>query len=452
MALYCAVTNRDRVGNYWYLYTLCFSNATHGEEWEEWYVGQTEYNFKENDGTIIKVKKPIINNISTYNNEMVTLPSDCTGMFSNMTALGVDPGSYYNAELSFQHVKDVYKDFSNFDTSQVTCMKSMFENSFGFIYVEEDDLAYKIYNTYLYTCKSLKLIGLDSWDVSNVTDMSRMFAHINIFTVNGLRDSIFSNIVWDVSPSEGISKNFTAKEMFLGSCFSFSNFKLILGGSIVANLEGMFNGFGSGYFTTYSWTATSIQYSNNFIPAPIDLTGWSFSNYPDAEFYFNNMFRNTLCSKLMLPTIHNYNIKDANYMFAYTTTTTDLTKMQKINYPYDEVMNVDANRYILGYSNIKSTYYTSSTKLKSIQTTKYSDWSGGPSSGYSMFSGQTLLNNFNGSDLGISRANTQEGYGYFENLPPLPNLKNYIKLNSGWKDSTVYIKTSSGWKESGVYM
>ena len=69
-----------------------------------------------------------------------------------------------------------------------------------------------------------------------------------------------------------------------------------------------------------------------------------------------------------------------------------------------------------------------------------------------MFSGQTLLNNFNGSDLGISRANTQEGYGYFENLPPLPNLKNYIKLNSGWKDSTVYIKTSSGWKESGVYM
>ena len=64
MALYCAATNRNRVGNYWYLYTLCFSNATHGEEWEEWYVGQTEYNFKENDGTIIKVKKPIINNIS----------------------------------------------------------------------------------------------------------------------------------------------------------------------------------------------------------------------------------------------------------------------------------------------------------------------------------------------------------------------------------------------------
>lgn len=454
MALYCAVTSRsERIGEHWYLYTLCFSNSTHGDQWEEWQVGQDQYNYMQEDGSIIKIKKALIYNIATYNDETVVLPEDCTGMFSNMNSLSVNTSSYYSNTAGLNY-KDTKKDFSHFDTSQVKCMKSMFENSFGLVHTYHYISGQTRAANYLFFNKSFKLTGLENWDVSNVTDMTRMFAHINLCTWDDPNESIFNDITWDVSPTIGIKK-FTAKEMFMGSRFPFYNFNFIFDRDTQADLEGMFNGFGCGRWKQRS-VATNSWTGSNWESLPIDLSGWKFSKgYSDASVNFKNMFRNALCSKIIFPKKSPDCIKNADYMFAYDSTTKSFPYYEWTPYPYDETYSNVMATWGITYHTTKS-YYTSDTTLSAIQTKQGTDWlrqTFNAPDGYRMFIGQKLLNNYDPTSVNMERANTQPGYGYFESLPPEITLGNYIRLNSGWRQSSVvYFKTSEGWQESEVYM
>ena len=174
------------------MYTLVFSNdpatydPTYASQYVAWNPGRTSFPIADSSST---ASLAAISKIGKNAGESkVKLPANCTGLFKDM-AFGIDNNSCYAYEdfndgpPTHQNVsfKTVTLDFSIFDTSGVTIMDSMFENCIvtnniirSYTYSGNSPIKVK------YAYQDLRFSGLSTWDLSNVTSASRMFANVNV--------------------------------------------------------------------------------------------------------------------------------------------------------------------------------------------------------------------------------------------------------------------------------
>lgn len=435
----------------WY-FKLYFSNTKVTDlGWYEWTPGQTTFTWYHPgwapDG--LEIPKSCIFDIKTYNDELVELPEDSHGIFSNFINLGIDEDnelSWYASSSSSpwnpeDSLHEYVFDASKFDVSNVVDMSSMFENSFhtpyigGYGWTPGNNKYIRMY----WMNSKVTLKGINGWDTRKVKNMSRMFANINIANREYYNhDAFISNLVWNCDNLE------TAENMFAGSFFRLDKLTLIFKENKGVKLDNMFNNFINGNFglVESTYTAQGVTY-NLFKLYDIDLHDWVFNNASDISFI--SMFRNCKTSKIILGEnfstavcTQSYAGNAVNYMFLFDSTLTAYyTKYSAFSSSRNVALNI-------------------STQLTEILVPNGTDWKKKSNyflDGYEMFTGSTLLPNFVNTNVNIDRANTLTDYGYFSNLPPKPSINNYIKLISGWKESVVYIKDSEGvWKESEVYI
>jgi uncharacterized repeat protein (TIGR02543 family) len=183
-----------------------------------------------------------------------------------------------NLENMFKDVTnfwDYYKSMNNWDVSNVTNMKGMFQNT--------------------------RVAAISDWDVSNVTDMSYMFFNnVSINNTSYNPDNIISN--WDVSNVTNMSYMF-GKNYF--SAFDTSEFNQPLNNwdvSNVTNMSGMFAANQMFNQPLNNWDVSNvINMSRMFSGARVfnqDISNWNVSNVTnmsgmfDGAYVFNQSLNN----------------------------------------------------------------------------------------------------------------------------------------------------------------
>ncbi len=417
-------------------------DAANASKYEEWTPGMSSF-----PASDTRVASSYIVDINIFEAEpSVTLPEDCTGMFKGFNFGHPLKGSYLYQSYWTNIVRNNkltnnVLDVSKFDTSNVKNMTSMFENCIighgsnweylpnDSYYSQQYDAAYRRNYTYWYTSNEFQIFGIDEWDLSNVENVSRMFANIDITNLWS-STTVLENKSLEFFHG-GVTLNFpnvtNAANMFMGSKLNLNKLVLEFPHAQV-DFSNMFNGY-SPYFTAstvkveynshwghYWQTSYTIYcgYSKN----EIDVSDYIFGD--DGN--FNSMFRNTTANSIVLGSAFDNSISTA------TTNT-------RLNYMF-------ANDSV------------NSTSLKYLYAQWDSDWSTLTNvvTGYKMFTNLNGLPNYSSDNLNINYANNTKKTGYFYQMPPEAVADNYIKLASGWKASTVYFKTENGWKESEVYM
>ena len=441
MALYCTARTAFSywVGssggyNIWKsMYVLYFTNDSTdgGWNWVEWSPSLNTFPCKDTYyPEITTTTRQYIVKVATYNDKVVVMPEDCSNLFKNMSLgyflediLGYQTGNSYYYKLSssptlYSRLTPSELYMNKFDFSNTKNISSMFENACA---LSTTSLSFPVPSVSSrppawMAVTNLSIFGLDEWDLSNVTDASRMFANFNVGNALpserdpskwwGATDWINTVGTYPIFPNTTLRlpKCETAENMFTNAKLNLNTFSIAFGDS-VASYKNMFNGY-------------STTDDNN---STLNLSKWVFSTTSNNA-TANSMFRNInvkqlnlgdSITKLIKQTTYGSNAID--YMFATDTTT--------------------------------------SGSLEKILVKAGTDWNFiSDLDGYKMFSGDGNLPNFDPEFTTIVRANNTTSTGYFERALPEVVINNYIKLASGWKSSTVYFKTSEGWTESEVYM
>ena len=128
--------------------------------------------------------------------------------FNDIDVSNID--SFFDNKGIFEGTKFKYIDISDWDVSEVTDMNRMF-----------------------YMCKELKSVGnISGWDVSNVTDMSSMFYGCTYFNQN-ISSWDVSNVIgmsymfaWCESFNQDLSNWNVSKVRFIGGAFTGCSIKM----------------------------------------------------------------------------------------------------------------------------------------------------------------------------------------------------------------------------------
>jgi len=204
-----------------------------------------------------------------------------------------------NEELT-NKIKQLYKEQGNGDTLNVSSL-----NKYKF-----DDLSYLFYNLE----KVKQIIGLETWDVSNVTDMSSMFCDCT-----NLTELNISN--WDVS-------NVTDMSSMFNGCSSLT--ELDISNWDVSNVTNMGFMFSCCQNLTElnisNWDVSNVTNMNGMFNVcenltELNISNWDVSNVTDMGFMFDH------CSSLTELNIDNWdvsNVTDMRFMFRYCSSLTEL--------------------------------------------------------------------------------------------------------------------------------
>jgi len=277
-------------------------------------------------------------------NSTISLPEDCTGLFSSghssLVLNNIDTSSVTNMQAMFENYSGASIDVSLFDTSSVTNMSYMFNlcryltidlsgwdtssvtdmshmffqcgnltsiDVSGWDTSSVTDMSYMFYycdnltsidlthfdtscvtdmSYMFYTCTNLTSIDLSDWDTSSVTDMSYMFYTCTNLTSIDLSD-------WDTSSVTDMSYMFT-------SCVNLTSIDLTgWDTSSVTNMYDMFSGCNNltsidlSHFDTSSVTNMSQMFDSCDNLSTIYVSdGWSTASVTSS----NNMFSS--CNKL----------------------------------------------------------------------------------------------------------------------------------------------------------
>lgn len=176
-------------------------------------------------------------------------------------------------------------DLSNWDTSKVINMDSMFaESSVSSIKLENWDVSrVESMNNMFYNATNLESINLEKWDVSNVRSMSGMFS--TIFSSN----SNLANLeisTWDVSNVTNMSIMFSyAKSL---KSLNIQNWDV----SNVKNMSGMFSNARSlENLDLSNWDVSHVENMNYMFQRTyqltnLDLSGWDVSKVLKMSYMF----------------------------------------------------------------------------------------------------------------------------------------------------------------------
>ena len=175
------------------------------------------------------------------------------------------------------------------DLTKVSSMKGMFDNA-----------------------HSLSVSNISEWDVSNVTNMSRLFLHTRYFNED------ISN--WDVSNVTDMSSMFTGNEIFnqdisnwdtrnvtdmsnmFAGCNKFNQDISTWNVSKVTNMEGMFSGASIFSHDIGNWDVSNVTDMSSMFLSTLqfnhDISGWDVSKVTDMQgmFAYNSTFNQDISS------------------------------------------------------------------------------------------------------------------------------------------------------------
>ena len=240
--------------------------------------------------------------------------------------IGQDGGviANYDSSYAFAQFDNVKKiDLTYLDTSYVTDMNHMF-----------------YYNTESESVLELRIMGLETWDTGNVTDMSNMFSNLLYYDVQLPPDStlVISGLDnWDTSNVTDMNHMFydagyTSSIWSIGDLSSWNVSK-------VEDMSGMFLGVGrrAETFTLgdlSNWDTRSVKNMTNMFNSAGhdatswnigDLSNWDTSNVTDMTRMFWASGSNATVFSLDLSNWNTTNVISMNQMFALSgglTTTT----------------------------------------------------------------------------------------------------------------------------------
>ena len=238
---------------------------------------------------------------------VTTLITDMSNLFSNVPIKDVGP--YRPAELQFN------PNISSWDVSNVTNMQKMFGT---------DSSAY---------VRNLFNQDISSWDVSNVVDMSYMFNNchfnqpINSWNVSNVRDMsyMFHSAryfdqpleSWDVSNVTNMSYMFGSESPY--SVHDGLNFNQDISSWDVGNvtdMSGMFRGAFSFEQNLNSWNTSNVTNMNGMFSDTnfeSDIEEWDVSNVTSMQTMFYFSFFNGDISGWDVS-----NVTNMNYMFGFS--------------------------------------------------------------------------------------------------------------------------------------
>ena len=383
-------TVSHRPGNYCKLY---FTNDPYTYDSEgaasyvEWIPGLDDYPII---GTSQTINRTYISEIGTLGDETVILPSDCTGMFQNMS-FGIASDSFYifyywnyRRGYAYGGTQHIRIDFSKFDTSNVTNMTSMFDNCAAAsqvldVFWHKDNSTTQ--DKWQYGFWSLALTGLGTWDLSNVTTATNMFANNNLLSGGYLpfyNQYTYTDVeqVRDFFNGETIKfpNIIDASGVFENSKLKLMNSTVIFNSNQKADFSNMFKNTG------LSYTITTLN--------TMDINNWLFGA-PDAD--LSNMF-------------YDADYRSINLGDSLEAQIQVLTDTNSINSMFGS--SSDAKHLTWIYVNGETDWHELNSKLVSSE----------------MFINRTSLEHWDGT-IDITKANTGST-GYFVGSPK--TLRKYI--------------------------
>ena len=307
-------------------------------------------------------------------------------------------------EKMFSHLSNIIEiDFSNFNTSQVTSMKCMFEYctnlkkiNFGnkFSTSKTDNMYYMFFD-----CTSLTSLDLSVFDTSSVYDMSCMFysctslEYLNLtsfntsitrkfiktfFNCNSLKSldlsSFNTELVDDMTQmftgcnslsyldiSSFNTKLVTKMDSIFKNCYSLTSLNLSgFDTSLVNNMQSFFEGCSNlssidiSKFNTSSCTNMKSMFRNCLLITSLDLSNFDTSNVENME----NMFSG--CESLISLDLHNFNTTKITTFSKMFNSCSSLITLNISNFDTSQVIN-----YMNMFYNCKS---LSSLDLSSFNT------------------------------------------------------------------------------------
>ena len=177
---------------------------------------------------------------------------------------------YWNADFN--------QDLSNWDVSNVTDMHRMFQQCFDF---NQDISSWNVssvtdFHSFLNGALAFEGIGLENWDVSSVTNMSYMFA-LNY----GFNQDISG---WDVSQATSMQSMFNGASSFN---IDLSDWDV----SSVTDISHMFNEAGSFNQDISSWDVSNVTHMHHMFNGAAsfnqDLSGWDVSSGTNMDAMFD---------------------------------------------------------------------------------------------------------------------------------------------------------------------
>ena len=247
---------------------------------------------------------------SDYEIKLWLDPTDKTAYYytePEKVYLNTDSRDMFLSGYSEQKIKNILElDLSNFDTSQVTYMQSMF---FGM--------------------SNLTTLNLSNFDTSKVTNMGAMFLGMSNLTSLNLSN-------FDTSKVTNMGTMFS--EMSNLTTLNLSNFDT----SKVTNMQYMFSEMSSltslnlSSFNTSNVTDMNNMFKHVSSLTSLNLSSFNTSNVTDMKAMFSGMHSLTT---LDLSSFDTSNVTDMNAMF--TTSMSNLTTLNLSSFKTSKVMRMD---------------------------------------------------------------------------------------------------------------
>ena len=330
---------------------------------------------------------------SDYEIKLWLDPTDKTAYYYAETEkvyLNTNSRDMFLSGYSEQKIKNILElDLSNFDTSQVTYMQSMF---FGM--------------------SNLTSLNLSNFDTSNVTSMAAMFNGMSNLTSLNLSNFDTSNVT---------KMSFMFSEMSSLTTLNLSNFDT----SNVTNMQYMFRDMSSltslnlSSFNTSNVTDMNNMFNHVSSLTSLDLSSFNTSNVTDMKAMFSSMHSLTT---LDLSSFNTSNVTDMNAMF--TTSMSNLTTLNLSSFNTSKVMRMDYMFH--GMSNLTT------LNLSNFDTSNVTNM-------YAMFRGMSNLTTLNLSNFDTSKVtNMGEMFRDMFNLTTL----NLSSFNTSKVTNMVYMFSS----------
>ena len=316
---------------------------------------------------------------SDYEIKLWLDPTDKTAYYytePEKVYLNTDSRDMFLSGYSEQKIKNILElDLSNFDTSQVTYMQSMF---FGM--------------------SNLTTLNLSNFDTSKVTNMGAMFLGMSNLTSLNLSN-------FDTSKVTNMGTMFS--EMSSLTTLNLSNFDT----SKVTNMQYMFSEMSSltslnlSSFNTSNVTDMNNMFKHVSSLTTLDLSSFNTSNVTDMKAMFSGMHSLTT---LDLSSFDTSNVTDMNAMF--TTSMSNLTTLNLSSFKTSKVMRMDYMFH--GMSNLTT------LNLSNFDTSNVTNM-------YAMFRDMSNLTTLNLSSFNTSKVtNMGEMFRDMSNLTTL-NLSSF---------------------------
>ena len=322
---------------------------------------------------------------SDYEIKLWLDPTDKTAYYyaePEKVYLNTDSGRMFNSIYYEQEIKNILEiDLSNFDTSKVTNMSSMFGsmsklttlNLSSFNTSKVADMSNMFYGM-----SKLTNLNLSNFDTSKVTNMSGMFS---------IMPSLTTLDIFSFDTSKVTDMGFMFSSMSKLTTLNISNFDT----SKVTYMRYMFNNMSNlttlnlFHFDTSKVTNMGYMFSGMSNLVTLDLSSFDTSKVTDMYAMFSDM------SKLTTLDLSNFDTSKVTTMYAMFRNMPNLTTLDLSNFDTSKVTNMDSI-FSLGSEDIAKDNLGKIYVNNDFDTTKLTNFS-------EMFKNRNKLRGGNGSFL-----------------------------------------------------